>query len=258
MMTAYDAPAAKLVEQAGVDLILVGDSLGMVVLGYDSTVPVTLDDMVMHTKAVKRGAKDTFVVTDFPFLSYHASIEETFQAAKRLMQEAGAHAVKLEGADELVDTILKLTNAGVPVMGHLGLMPQSVGVLGGYKVQGKDEESAAKLLKDAKAVEEAGAFALVLECVPEQVAAWVTEELKIPVMGIGAGVHTDGQVLVYHDVIGYGEGHVPKFVKKYANVSETIQTAVSSYVEEVKKEQFPQKEHSFQSEVKQVSLYGGN
>ncbi|WP_413380565.1 3-methyl-2-oxobutanoate hydroxymethyltransferase [Alkalihalobacillus sp. 1P02AB] len=258
MMTAYDAPAAKLVEQAGIDMILVGDSLGMVVLGYDSTVPVTLDDMVMHTKAVKRGAKDTFVVTDFPFLSYHASIEETFQAAKRLMQEAGAHAVKLEGADELVESISKLTKAGVPVMGHLGLMPQSVGVLGGYKVQGKDEESAAKLLKDAKAVEAAGAFALVLECVPEQVAAWVSEELQIPVIGIGAGVNTDGQVLVYHDVIGYGEGHVPKFVKKYANVSETIQTAISSYVEEVKKEQFPQKEHSFQSEVKQLSLYGGN
>ncbi|KMK76412.1 3-methyl-2-oxobutanoate hydroxymethyltransferase [Alkalihalobacillus pseudalcaliphilus] len=257
MMTAYDAPSAKLVEEAGMDLILVGDSLGMVVLGYDSTVPVTLCDMVMHTKAVKRGAKNTFVVTDMPFLSYHASLEETFQSAKSLMQDAQADAVKLEGAGEVVTAIDKLTNAGVPVMAHLGLMPQSVGVLGGYKVQGKDEESAARLLEDTKAVEAAGAFAVVLECVPESVAGWITEQVNIPVIGIGAGVQTDGQVLVYHDVIGYGSGHVPKFVKKYANVADTIGTAVTSYVEEVKAQKFPQKEHSFHADVKQVQLYGG-
>ena len=192
-----------------------------------------------------------------PFLSYHASLEETFQSAKSLMQDAQADAVKLEGAGEVVTAIDKLTNAGVPVMAHLGLMPQSVGVLGGYKVQGKDEESAARLLEDTKAVEAAGAFAVVLECVPESVAGWITEQVNIPVIGIGAGVQTDGQVLVYHDVIGYGSGHVPKFVKKYANVADTIGTAVTSYVEEVKAQKFPQKEHSFHADVKQVQLYGG-
>ncbi|MCL7745941.1 3-methyl-2-oxobutanoate hydroxymethyltransferase [Halalkalibacter alkaliphilus] len=258
MMTAYDAPAARLVEQSGMDMILVGDSLGMVVLGYDSTVPVTIDDMVLHTKAARRGAQNTFIVTDMPFLTYHASLQDTFAHAKRILQEGGASAVKLEGAGPVIETVAKLTEAGVPVMGHLGLTPQSVGVLGGYKVQGKDPESARKLLADAKALEEAGAFAIVVECVPEQVGEMLSEKCNIPIIGIGAGVDTDGQVLVYHDILGYGDVHVPKFVKSYANVSPIIEQALKSYVQEVKEEKFPAKEHSFtMSEEALSGLYGG-
>ncbi|WP_332630155.1 3-methyl-2-oxobutanoate hydroxymethyltransferase [Halalkalibacter flavus] len=258
MMTAYDAPAARLVEQSGMDMILVGDSLGMVVLGYDSTVPVTIDDMVLHTKAARRGAQNTFIVTDMPFLTYHASLQDTFTHAKRLLQEGGASAVKLEGAGPVIETVAKLTEAGVPVMGHLGLTPQSVGVLGGYRVQGKDPESARKLLADAKALEEAGAFAIVVECVPEQVGEMLSEKCNIPIIGIGAGVDTDGQVLVYHDILGYGDVHVPKFVKNYANVSPIIEQALRSYVQEVKEQKFPAKEHSFtMSEEALSGLYGG-
>lgn len=258
MLTAYDFPSAKLAENAGVDLLLVGDSVGMVALGYDSTVPVTMDDMVLHTKAVKRGAPETFIVTDLPFLTYHRNVNETLAHAGRLMQEAGAHAVKLEGGGEVISQIQKLTSAGVPVMGHLGLTPQSVGVLGGYKVQAKESESAALLVKEAKAIEEAGAFSLVLECVPQQLTEMVTQELSIPVIGIGAGVNADGQVLVYHDVIGYGTGHVPKFVKQYSHVSEIISMAVSEYVSEVKGRQFPEQKHSFNMKAEQLSgMYGG-
>ncbi|KHF40307.1 3-methyl-2-oxobutanoate hydroxymethyltransferase [Halalkalibacter okhensis] len=258
MMTAYDAPAARLVEQSGMDMILVGDSLGMVVLGYDSTVPVTIDDMVLHTKAARRGAQNTFIVTDMPFLTYHASLQDTFAHAKRLLQEGGASAVKLEGAGPVIETVAKLTEAGVPVMGHLGLTPQSVGVLGGYRVQGKDPESARKLLADAKALEEAGAFAIVVECVPEQVGEMLSEKCNIPIIGIGAGVDTDGQVLVYHDILGYGDVHVPKFVKSYANVSPIIEQALKLYVQEVKEQKFPAKEHSFtMSEEALSGLYGG-
>ncbi|MEB1806813.1 MAG: 3-methyl-2-oxobutanoate hydroxymethyltransferase [Bacillaceae bacterium] len=258
MITAYDAPSAKLVEQAGVDMILVGDSLGMVVLGYDSTVPVTLEDMILHTKAVKRGAKQTFIVTDMPFLTYHSSISETMNNAKRLMQEAGAHAVKVEGNGEVIQTIEMLTKAGVPVVAHLGLTPQSVGVLGGYKVQGKDKESADELIEDAKKVERAGAIALVLECVPKQLGEYISKQLSIPVIGIGAGADTDGQVLVYHDVIGYGGEFVPKFVKKYANISPVIQGAVSDYVTEVKNKRFPEEKHTFtMNEEHLAHLYGG-
>ncbi|MCA0172052.1 3-methyl-2-oxobutanoate hydroxymethyltransferase [Bacillus sp. RAR_GA_16] len=258
MLTAYDFPSAKLAENAGVDLLLVGDSVGMVALGYDSTVPVTMDDMVLHTKAVKRGAPETFIVTDLPFLTYHRNVNETLAHAGRLMQEAGAHAVKLEGGGEVISQIQKLTSAGVPVMGHLGLTPQSVGVLGGYKVQAKESESAALLVKEAKAIEEAGAFSLVLECVPQQLTEMVTQELSIPVIGIGAGVNADGQVLVYHDVIGYGTGHVPKFVKQYSLVSEIISMAVSEYVSEVKGRQFPEQKHSFNMKAEQLSgMYGG-
>jgi 3-methyl-2-oxobutanoate hydroxymethyltransferase len=180
MVTAYDYPSAKLAEQAGVDMILVGDSLGMVVLGYDSTIPVTVEDMIHHTKAVRRGAVNTFVVTDMPFMSYHVSKEEAMKNARRIIQESGAHAVKVEGADEVVDIIRSLTNAGVPVVAHLGLTPQSVGVLGGYKVQGKDAESARKLLEDAKKCQDAGAVALVLECVPKQLAEEISMQLAIP------------------------------------------------------------------------------
>ncbi|HHY21066.1 MAG TPA: 3-methyl-2-oxobutanoate hydroxymethyltransferase [Bacilli bacterium] len=258
MLTAYDAPSAKFVENSGADIILVGDSVGMVVHGYDSTIPVTLDDMVLHTKAVRRGAKEMFIVTDMPFLTYHGSISETLNNARRLMQEAGAHAVKLEGNDEIIDTIAKLTKAGVPVMGHLGLTPQTVGVVGGYKVQGKDVESANQLLEDAKKVEEAGAFGLILECVPKQISALVAKQLSIPVIGIGAGVETDGQVLVYHDLIGYGGAFVPKFVKKYMNVSPLIEDALTQYVRDVKEQAFPEEIHSFTMNEEQLDqLYGG-
>ncbi|OIJ15821.1 3-methyl-2-oxobutanoate hydroxymethyltransferase [Anaerobacillus arseniciselenatis] len=258
MMTAYDAPSAKLVEEAGVDVILVGDSLGMVVLGYDSTVSVTLDDMILHTRAVKRGAKDTFIITDMPFLTYHSSIEDTMSNARRIMQEAGAHAVKLEGNGAVIEKIEKLTQAGVPVVAHLGLTPQSVGVLGGYKVQGKDADTARKLVDDSKQVELAGASMLVLECVPKQLAKLISEELTIPVIGIGAGLDTDGQVLVFHDVVGYGSKHVPKFVKQYTNVSLNIKDAVTNYVNDVKRTEFPEVKHTFTMKDDELDrLYGG-
>ncbi|WP_342045579.1 3-methyl-2-oxobutanoate hydroxymethyltransferase [Bacillus sp. OTU530] len=259
MVTAYDYPSAKLVEQAGVDMILVGDSLGMVVLGYDSTIPVTVEDMIHHTKAVRRGAAETFIVTDMPFMSYHVSKEEAMKNARRIMQEGGAHAVKVEGADEVVDIIGLLTRAGVPVVAHLGLTPQSVGVLGGYKVQGKDAESARKLLEDAKKCEQAGAIALVLECVPKQLAAQISMQLNIPTIGIGAGNDTDGQVLVYHDVITYGVGRVPKFVKPFASVQDEIVRGITQYTKEVKTRQFPSEEQSFtMKEEELLALYGGS
>lgn len=258
MLTAYDFPSAKHAEQAGVDMILVGDSLGMVVLGYDSTVPVSVDDMVHHTKAVKRGAKNTFIVTDMPFMSYHVSIAETMKNAARLVQEAGAHAVKVEGAKDVLSVIKLLTDAGVPVVAHLGLTPQSVGVLGGYKVQGKDVESARQLINDAKKCEEAGAIALVLECVPKQLAEQVTGALTIPTIGIGAGHNTDGQVLVYHDVIAYGVDRVPKFVKQYTTINEEISKGLDSYVKEVKSRHFPEDKHAFTMKEDQLeALYGG-
>ncbi|MGX5385762.1 3-methyl-2-oxobutanoate hydroxymethyltransferase [Bacillus thuringiensis] len=258
MLTAYDYPSAKLAEEAEVDMILVGDSLGMVVLGYDSTVPVTVEDMIHHTKAVRRGAKETFIVTDMPFMSYHVSLQETMVNARRIVQESGAHALKVEGAGEVISTIQYLTNAGIPVVAHLGLTPQSVGVLGGYKVQGKDAESAKKLIEDAKKCEEAGAIALVLECVPMQLAELISEQLTIPTIGIGAGQKVDGQVLVYHDLILYGVNRVPKFVKQYTSVQEEIVRGISQYVTEVKTRQFPEEKHSFtMKEEECLALYGG-
>ncbi|MED3619134.1 3-methyl-2-oxobutanoate hydroxymethyltransferase [Bacillus thuringiensis] len=258
MLTAYDYPSAKLAEEAEVDMILVGDSLGMVVLGYDSTVPVTVEDMIHHTKAVRRGAKETFIVTDMPFMSYHVSLQETMVNARRIVQESGAHALKVEGAGKVISTIQYLTNAGIPVVAHLGLTPQSVGVLGGYKVQGKDAESAKKLIEDAKKCEEAGAIALVLECVPMQLAELISEQLTIPTIGIGAGQKVDGQVLVYHDLISYGVNRVPKFVKQYTSVQEEIVRGISQYVTEVKTRQFPEEKHSFtMKEEECLALYGG-
>ena len=226
MLTAYDYPSAKHAEQAGVDMILVGDSLGMVVLGYDSTIPVTMEDMIHHTKAVKRGAPNTFVVTDMPFMSYHLSLDETLKNAARIMQEGGADAVKVEGADDVVEKIAAMTKAGIPVVSHLGLTPQSVGVLGGYKVQGKSVEAAKKLVEDAKKCEAAGAIAIVFECVPYQVGKLVTESLSIPTIGIGAGSDTDGQVLVYHDILTYGVDRVAKFVKQYGNADQMMSEAI--------------------------------
>ncbi|WP_226683570.1 3-methyl-2-oxobutanoate hydroxymethyltransferase [Sutcliffiella horikoshii] len=258
MLTAYDYPSAKLAEEAGVDMILVGDSLGMVVLGYESTVPVTVDDMIHHTKAVKRGASSTFVVTDMPFMSYHLSMENTLLNAKRIVQESGAHALKVEGGGEVFHVISCLTSAGIPVVAHLGLTPQSVGVLGGYKVQGKDVESAKKMIQDARTAEEAGAMALVLECVPKQLAKDIAAQLTIPVIGIGAGVDVDGQVLVYHDVVKYGVDRVPKFVQSYVDSQELMKDGLQQYVHEVKENMFPKPEHSFTMKEETLHrLYGG-
>lgn len=258
MLTAYDYPTAKLAEQAGVEMILVGDSLGMVVLGYESTIPVTIDDMIHHTKAVKRGAKDTFIVTDMPFMTYHLSREQTLEAAVKLMQIGGAHAVKVEGGGEVNKMIKALTTAGVPVVGHLGLTPQSVGVLGGYKVQGKTTAAAQALIDDALQCQEAGAFALVLECVPWQLAEQIRKILKISTIGIGAGSVTDGQVLVFHDVVSFGVERVPKFVKQYAQANDEMKKGISQYVQDVKNGEFPQQQHTFTMKEEELqALYGG-
>ncbi|MES5057243.1 3-methyl-2-oxobutanoate hydroxymethyltransferase [Bacillus velezensis] len=258
MLTAYDYPQAKLAEQAGVDMILVGDSLGMVVLGLDSTVGVTVSDMIHHTKAVKRGAKNTFIVTDMPFMSYHLSKEDTLKNAAAIIQESGADALKLEGGDGVFESIRALTLGGIPVVSHLGLTPQSVGVLGGYKVQGKDEQSAKKLIEDSIKCEQAGAMMLVLECVPAELTAKIIEEVSIPVIGIGAGSKADGQVLVYHDVVDHGVDRTPKFVKQYAKIDGTIESALSDYVRDVKERVFPEEKHSFQiNQTVLQGLYGG-
>ncbi|EGL82245.1 3-methyl-2-oxobutanoate hydroxymethyltransferase [Caldalkalibacillus thermarum TA2.A1] len=258
MVTAYDYPTAKLVDEAGVDVILVGDSLGMVVLGYDSTIPVTLEDMLHHTKAVARGAKQALVVSDLPFLTYHGSFDRTLDACRRLLQEGGAQAVKLEGGQEIAGCIERLTAAGVPVMGHLGLTPQSVYQLGGYKVQGKDEEAAKKIIADAKALEAAGVFAIVLECVPAALAKYISEQIQVPTIGIGAGADCDGQVLVFHDLVGFGSDIQPKFVKQYAQIGRAVVDAVRQYVEEVRQRRFPTDDHSYQADEAVVArLYGG-
>jgi 3-methyl-2-oxobutanoate hydroxymethyltransferase len=262
MITAYDFPSARLAEEAEVDVILVGDSLGNVVLGYDTTVPVTLEDIVYHTRAVVRGAPGTFIVADMPFATYRLGPEATLRNAARLMQEGGAHAVKLEGGADLADEIRLLTSAGIPVLGHIGLTPQSVHQIGGYKVQGKSQEEAEKMLKDAKALEQAGAFGIVLELVVDSLASAVTRSVSIPTIGIGAGGGCDGQVLVYHDVLRYGSGIRDKrFVKSYANIGDTIRTAISEYVQDVKGSAFPEEKHSFRIEEPALAgtakLYGG-
>lgn len=255
MLTAYDYPTAMLVDAAGIDGILVGDSLGNVVLGYDSTVPVTMEDMLHHLKAVSRGAKRALVVGDMPFLSYHISRPESVRNAGRLMQEGLAQAVKLEGGSEIADTVKAITAAGIPVMGHLGLTPQSVHQMGGYKVQGKDGAAAQKMLDDAKALEEAGAFAVVLECIPQQLARLITENLSIPTIGIGGGGDCAGQILVTHDLLGMYSDFTPKFVKQYANLKEQIIKACQDYREDVKNKKFPGPEHVFnmaEEELKKI------
>ncbi|MUK87550.1 3-methyl-2-oxobutanoate hydroxymethyltransferase [Ornithinibacillus sp. L9] len=246
MVTAYDYPSAKQAEQAEVDMILVGDSLGMVVLGYESTVEVKVEDMVHHGKAVKRGAPNTFTVVDMPFMSYHISVEDALRNAAKIFQETNAQSLKIEGAsEEILLFIRRLTDAGIPVVAHLGLTPQSVNVLGGFKVQGKDKAAAQKLLADAKKVQEHGAVALVLECVPKELAEMVTESVNIPTIGIGAGLNCDGQVLVYHDIMKYGVDRLPKFVKSYADFNVQGTQALKAYVSDVKQERFPTDEHSF-------------
>lgn len=257
MLTAYDYPSAKIAEAAGMDVLLVGDSLGMVVLGYDSTVKVTVEDMVHHGKAARRGAADTFLVVDMPFGSFHGSWDRTLENAMRIFQETNAQALKLEGAGEVLDVTRRLVGSGIPIVAHLGLLPQSAAVLGGYKVQGKTASAAKQLIEDAKACEAAGACMLVLECIPHQLAAQVTKELAIPIIGIGAGSETDGQVLVYHDTVKYGSHHLPKFVQSYAEAGETMQQGLAQYVEEVKSGAFPKEQHRFTMKEEELEqLYG--
>ncbi len=245
MLTAYDYSLAKIVDDAGIDMILVGDSLGNVILGYDSTLPVTMEDMIHHVKAVCRGAGRAMVVADMPFLSYEVSVEEAVYNAGRLLKEGGAQAVKLEGGQEVAEAVSRIVDAGIPVVGHLGLTPQSVHQMGGYKVQGKDEAAAKKLIADAKALEEAGVFSIVLECVPAALARIVTEMLQVATIGIGAGPSCDGQVLVINDMLGLYPRTSPKFVKKYVNLHEYVAVALRQYKEEVEARSFPGPEHCF-------------
>jgi len=245
MMTAYDYPTANLVDQAEIDTILVGDSLGMVMLGYDSTVPVTMDEMIHHCKAVSRGAKSSFVIGDMPFMSYQASVEKAVENAGRFMKEAACDSVKLEGGSEMAPVVKAIVTAGVPVCGHIGLTPQTATMLSGFKVQAKDAESARNLIKSAKDLEEAGAFMIVMECIPDLVAEKITKELKIPTIGIGAGKHCDGQVLVYHDLVGLFERFTPKFVKQYINLAPKIKEALIQFKREVEEGAFPGPEHTF-------------
>ena len=245
MLTAYDYTMASILDESNIDILLVGDSLGNVVLGYDSTLPVTMEDMLHHTKAVSRAVKNAMIVADMPFLSYQISPKAALANAGRFLKEADAQAVKLEGGREFAETVHKMTYAGIPVMAHLGLTPQSVHQLGGYKVQGKKEDAAEIMMQDAKILEEAGAFSVVLECVPEKLAADITRSLSIPTIGIGAGVHCDGQVLVINDMLGMYERMTPKFVKKYANLNLEIRNAVKLYIQDVKTSAFPDPEHSF-------------
>ena len=246
MVTAYDYAMAKNVCEAGIEMILVGDSLGNVVLGYNSTVPVTMDEMLHHTKAVMRGAQGTLVVGDMPFMSYQASVVDGMYNAARFLKETGCAAVKLEGGSEVCELVHKLTQAGIPVVGHIGLTPQSVNQLGGFKVQGKSAAAAQKLLDDARSLEQAGAFSIVLECVPELLAKKVTESLQTAAtIGIGAGKYCDGQVLVCNDLLGFTDGFCPKFVKRYADVHSEIVNAVKGYIADVKARSFPAAEHTF-------------
>jgi 3-methyl-2-oxobutanoate hydroxymethyltransferase len=257
MLTAYDFPTARLVAEAGVELILVGDSLGMVVLGYDSTVPVTLDEMVHHTRAARRGAPQAFLVADLPFLSY-ATAEAALASSARLMKEAGADSVKLEGGTEVVPIVQALVRAGVPVLGHVGLTPQTASALGGYRLQGKDEETARRVLEGAEALDAAGCWGVVLELVPASLARLVTERITIPTIGIGAGAHCDGQVLVFHDLVGLFSGFTPTFVKRYAEAGNTIREAVAKYAEEVRSGGFPSESHSFAIKDEVVKQLYGN
>lgn len=245
MLTAYDYSTAKLMDEAGIDMILVGDSLGNVILGYEDTISVTMEDMIHHGAAVSRGVKETMVVVDMPFMSYQISVEEAVTNAGRLMKEGRANAVKLEGGKSVCPQIKAITQAGIPVVAHLGLTPQSINALGGYKVQGKSEDAAKKLLEDALAVQEAGAFALVLECVPTKLASLITKKLTIPTIGIGAGNECDGQVLVYQDMLGMFSDYVPKFVKQFAQVGEIMKKAFSDYKEEVASGAFPSEKNSY-------------
>jgi 3-methyl-2-oxobutanoate hydroxymethyltransferase len=244
-LTAYDFPSARLVDEAGVDIILVGDSLGMVVLGYENTVPVTMDEMLHHTRAVRRGVKRALLVADMPYGSYHTGAGEAVINALRLIKEGGAEAVKLEGGERRLEVISRMVEAEIPVMGHVGLTPQSVNALGGFRVQGRTAHTAEQLMRDARAVEAAGAFSIVLESVPRELAAAITRELRIPTIGIGAGPDCDGQVLVYHDLVGLTAGSTPRFARRYAELGEEVKRAVREYCDDVHAGTFPSDAESF-------------
>jgi len=245
MLTAYDYSTARIIDEVGIPLILVGDSLGMVVLGYESTIPVTIDEMLHHTKAVVRGTRQTMVIGDMPFMTYHVSIEDALRNAARFIQEAGAQAVKLEGGVTVAEKVRRVVDCGIPVMGHIGLTPQSIHQLGGYKVQGKTPEAAARLLEDARVLEQAGAFAIVLETVPAPLAALITRSVSIPTIGIGAGIGCDGQVQVINDILGSFTDFVPRHAKQYAKLTDIIRAAITEYDREVKAGSFPTEEQSF-------------
>jgi 3-methyl-2-oxobutanoate hydroxymethyltransferase len=245
MMTCYDYPSARLLEAAGVDILFIGDTLGMVVLGYDTTVPVTMEEMLHHTKAVVRGSSRAHVLADMPFMSYQTSPEDALRNAGRLLKEGGAQSVKLEGGVRVAETVRFIVDAGIPVMGHIGLTPQSINQLGGYKVQGKTPAAAVRLISDALALEQAGAYAVVLECVPALLAQTISERLPIPTIGIGAGPHCDGQVQVFHDLLGLFDDFVPKHAKRYADLGSQITEAVRAYAAEVRNGRFPTEKESF-------------
>ena len=245
MLTAYDYTTAKLEDESGIDAILVGDSLGMVVLGYPNTLAVTVEDMIHHGSAVRRGAQNTFVVVDMPFMSYQTSVYDAVKNAGRIMKETGADAIKLEGGVNFKEHIKAIVNASIPVMGHIGMTPQSVNSFGGFKVQGKSLADAKQIIEDAKALEEAGAFAVTLECVPWKLAEYITNTISIPTIGIGAGAGCDGQVLVYQDMLGMYPDFTPKFAKSYGNMGETMKNGFKKYIEEVKNSVFPSAEHTF-------------
>jgi 3-methyl-2-oxobutanoate hydroxymethyltransferase len=255
MITAYDYPTARMVDKAELDMILVGDSLGMAVLGYDSTVPVTMEDMIHHTRAVMRGTKRAFVLTDMPFMSYQVAVEQAVRNGGRLLKEGGCEGVKLEGGREIVPQVEGLCRAGIPVCAHIGLTPQTATNLGGFKVQGRDAASARALVEDAVALQEAGAFMIVLECVPDILAREITSRLSIPTIGIGAGRECDGQVLVFHDLIGLFDRFTPKFVKQYGQIQEKIVEALHRYGEEVAKGTFPGPEHTFSMDEEEAQRF---
>ncbi|MEW6771166.1 MAG: 3-methyl-2-oxobutanoate hydroxymethyltransferase [Bacillota bacterium] len=255
MLTAYDFPTARLLDEAGIDAILVGDSVGNVVLGYDSTLPVTMEEMLHHTRAVARGASRALVIGDMPFLSYQASTAEAVRNAGRFLKEAGAQAVKLEGGQEVAGTVKAIVNSGIPVMGHIGLTPQYVHQLGGYRVQGRQAEAARRLVGDAVSLAQAGVFAIVLECVPAEVAKKITATIPVPTIGIGAGVDCDGQVLVTHDLLGLYGGFSPKFAKRYASLVEEIKRALEAFRAEVLGREFPGPEHSFSMPAEELAEF---
>lgn len=246
-LTAYDYPTARLLDDSGVDILLVGDSVGMVALGYDSTLPVTLDEMIHHTRAVRRGTRRSLLVADMPYGSFHVSLDESVRNAVRLVKEGGAEAVKVEGGERRIELIARLIESEIPVMGHVGLTPQSVNALGGFQVQGKSSDAARQVERDARAVEAAGAFAVVLECMPRDLAARITEKLRIPTIGIGAGPDCDGQVLVFHDLVGLTLGHKPKFARQYVDLASEISHAASQYCNDVRAGRFPSDAESFHS-----------
>ncbi len=246
MLTAYDALSARLIDEAGIPLILVGETLAEVMLGYDSTVPVTMEEMLHHTRAVRRVVTNALIVGDLPFMSYQASVEEGMRNAGRFLKEAGARAVKLEGGGRVLELVHRLTESGIPVMGHLGLTPQSVNQFGGYRIQGRIAEDAQRILQDAKDLEAAGVFAVVLECVPADLAEEITSTLSVPTIGIGAGPHCDAQVLVYHDFLGINMGRLAKYVKKYASLGEQIKAAAETFAEEVRTGAYPDADHSYE------------